>query len=246
MDTIHKMLLLSGSKTTYTQMLQQTAPFAMWPLSETSGTNADDPIGGFDGTYAAGITLKGTTFPDGSPAPLFDATGDVITLPSASLDTPFDGAVGSMGCWLKARNAGVWSDGVSRIPFSVGADAANRIFLNRSTVTDRTDMFYRANNVNKSNLVTSFNPARWFHMLITWDKNADQVKFYVDGVQSGSTATSLGVWADTIANSFTALGNYTSAGGAFFWDGYIKYPALWNRVLTPTEVAGLVPPSFLV
>lgn len=234
----------------YSEFVAALAPsnlVALWPLSETSGSVANDISGGgFNGTYNANITLNAITFSDGTPVPLFDASTDVIALPSASLDTPFNGAAGTMAAWLKVRAASVWTDGVSRAPFSFGVDASNRIFFNKPTVNNRFDVFYIAGGTSKQSANTSFSPSRWFHIAITWDKAADQVKVFIDGVQVGPTFTGLGTFAGTIVNGFTAIGNFTQSGGAFFWDGYIKYPVLWNKALTPAEVAALVPPGFLI
>lgn len=234
------------SSLTYANYIASLGAFALWPLSETTGTNADDPIGGFDGTYAAGITLHAATFPDSSPAPLFDATDDVIAIPSVSLDTPFDGAIGTMAGWVKVRTSSVWTDATSRIVLSMGVDANNRIYFNKTAANNRFDMFYAAGGTSKQIANTSYSPSRWFHAAITWSKSADQVKFYLDGVQVGSTLTGLGVWAGTLANGFTAVGNFTQSGGAFFWDGYIKYPFVANRVFSAAEIASLVPASYLV
>lgn len=239
----------SPSAPTYLQVVEGTAAanrVGIWPLSESSGTNAADISGnGFNGTYNANVTLNAITFPDGSPAPLFDATTDLVALPSASLDAPFDGAAGTLAIWLKVRAAGVWTDGVSRIGLSFGADANNRIYFNKPTVNNRFDMFYAAGGTIEQSANTSFSPTRWIHALVTWDKAADEVKFYLDGAQVGATFTGLGVFAGALANGFTAIGNFTQSGGAFFWDGYAKYAAAWNRALTAAEVAALVPSSFL-
>lgn len=239
----------SPSAPTYLQIVEGTAPanrVGFWPLSESSGTSAADISGnGFNGTYNANVTLNAITFPDGSPAPLFDATTDLVALPSVLLDAPFSGAAGTLAVWLKVRAASVWTDGVSRSPLSFGVDASNRIFFNKPTNNNRFDMFYIAGGTSEQSANTSFSPLRWFHTVITWDSAVDQVKFYIDGAQVGVTATGLGVFAGTLANGFTAIGNFTQSGGAFFWDGYAKYAVAWNRALTAAEVAPLVPSSFL-
>ena len=76
-------------------------------------------------------------------------------------------------------------------------------------------------------------------MAITWNKAQDRVRAVLNGVQAGADMTTLGVWVGALANGFSAIGNFTSAGGANFWDGYIKYVGLWNTELTVAEIATL-------
>ena len=240
--------LLSGG--TYAQQLlyiDRANLVAGWDQSETSGTVAADSSGnGLNATYAASIALNAATFPDGTPAPLFDATADVITLPVAGLDAPFDPTVGTLLIWLKVRAASVWTDGVSRVAFELGADASNRIYFNKPTNANRFDMFYVAGGTSKQVVQTSFSPTTWTCFAITWNKANDQVKMYSNGVQVSSTLTGLGVWSGALSSNFSAIGNFSSAGGANFWDGYSKYAKLWKSELTAAQIAQTVPASFLV
>lgn len=242
------LLLFKSGATPYTDQVLATSPFAYWPLSETSGTQAADVAGGFHGTYN-NVTLNAATFPDGTPAPLFDASNERVALPAVSLDTPFDPLSGSMACWLRVRVAGVWSDGVLRAGLSVGADANNRIFVNKSDSffsPNIVQLNYRAGGTVETKNISAYQPTTWFHLALTWDKTGDTVRFYLNGTENTPASTTLGTWAGTLATTFTAIGNISSAGGANFWDGYIKHCALWNRVLTPAEIATLVPADFLV
>lgn len=243
MSRTQKVLLLK--KQLYAELIESLGAFALWPLSETMGTRAADEIGGFNGTYSASVGLNAVQFPDGTPAPLFDAAEDVIAIPNAALDTPFNPALGTMGVWLKARASSVWTDGVSRIAYSVGVDANNRIFFNKTTTSNRFDVFYVAGGTSKQIATTSFNPTTWFHSVITWDVTSDEVKAYINGIQSGSTLNTLGTWAGALSD-FTAIGNFRQVGGANFWDGYVKYPFLASRVFTPAEIAKAANPAFMV
>ncbi len=231
----------------YLGYILATRPFAYWPLSEVSGTQATDVAGGFHGTYN-NVTLNATLFPDGTPAPLFDASNERVALDATALDTPFDPLVGTMACWLRVRVAGVWSDGVLRAPFSAGANANNRIFVNKGDFffsPNIVQLNYRAGGTVEAKSISSYQPTTWFHLALTWDKTGDTVRFYLNGAENTPASTSLGTWSGTLATAFTAIGNINSAGGANFWDGYIKHCALWNRVLTPAEIASLVPAPFL-
>lgn len=232
----------------YLGYILATRPFACWPISEKTGSQIVDVVGGFHGTNN-NVTLNATTFPDGSPAPLFTGSTSRIALPAVALDAPLDPTLGALGCWLKVREPAVWGDNTSRIPFSVGADVNNRIFVNKSDSffsPNRMSLSYRAGGTaeNFTN-AADYQPEGWFHALLTWNKAADLVEFWRDGVLVG-TSNSLGTWTGTLATAFTAIGNFTSAGGGTtWWDGYVKYATLWNRVPEPEEIASLVPDDFL-
>lgn len=231
----------------YINLLKSTKPVCIWPLGESLGNKAKSLNGDLlKATYSSGITLNSTKFVDGTNAPLFDATGDVITFTVANLDIPFDPNVGTMLIWAKPRVSTVWTDGVTRMLFSIGSDANNRIFFTKSATNNTFDLSYRAGGSPKTHNQSTYNPNRWFCIAITWDKVSDRVKFYLDGIQVGLELSLLGTWTGSLTTSFSAIGNFTQAGGANFWDGYLKYPTLYNRVLTSTEIARLAPTNFLV
>ena len=236
------MLLLLMSNAGYRQRLLSMYPanlIGLWSLSETSGTvAADSSATGANGTYAASITLNATTFLDGTPAPLFDANADVITLPVATLDGPFDPTLGTLVGWYKVRAASVWTDGVSRIATSLGNNASNRVFPAKNSTANLLNFDYIAGGTTEER-TAAFSSTDWFHMAITWNKAQDRVRAILNGVQAGADMTTLGVWVGALANGFSAIGNFTSTGGANFWDGYIKYVGLWNTELTVAEIATL-------
>lgn len=237
--------LIRSPNPTLQDYLVGLGPFAYWPLSETSGTVAVDIVGGYHGTYN-NVTLNATTFPDGSPAPLFDANNEVVSLPVVALDTPFDPARGTLLWWYKVRAASVWTDGTSRVPLSFGADANNRIFPTKSNTNNTFQMSYRAASTAELSSESSYSPTRWTVGALTWDLATENAcRFYLDGVEKTPSAT-LGTWSGALSTSFTAIGNFTSAGGATHADGYVKHVAIWNRALSAAEILLAMPVSFLV
>lgn len=245
----NRRLVLTRRRVTYIQQLLTTDAdnlVALWSLGETSGTSARDVKGGFDGTYNGAITLDAIRFPDGTSAPLFDASADVVSLPVATLDTPFDPTLGTLAIWCKVRAASVWTDGVARTAFHLGASGANRLGLGKSAGANSVNGFYSAGGTVENPSNSGYSPTRWFHQAMTWNKAADRMRFFVDGVQVGADQTTLGVWAGALSNSWSAIANFTGAGGTSFWDGYLKYAGLWKSELTPTQLAALVPANFLV
>lgn len=243
-STAVKCITLLRGGMPYVNRVLATGPIALWPLSETSGTTARDVVGGRNGTYA-NVTLNAATFGDGTGAPLFDAANEVVQLPTTNLDNVFDKSAGTISVWLRVRSGSVWTDGTVRVPFSFGANANNRTFLSKSSVNNRFDMYYVGNGTYNSAIAT-WSPTAWFHAVFTWNTVADKVIGYLNGVAQGSPVTGLGTWTGSLLSTFTAIGNSSSGGGTNFWDGYIKYATLWNRVLTPAEVASLYVSAFAV
>lgn len=246
-DAVNMLLLMnSGTYANQVNNLDRANLVAGWDQSETSGTTATDSSGnGLNATYAAGITLNAATFPDGTPMPFYDATGDVVTLPVATLDAPFDPTIGTLMIWLKVRAASVWTDGVAHFAIELGADASNRIFISKSGTNNTLALSYRAGGAAQTSNIT-YSATTLTAVHITWNKASDRVRFYVNGTQNGADATGMGVWSGALSNLWSAMGNFISSGGANFWDGYLKYSKLWKSELTAAQIAQSVPASFLV
>ena len=243
------MLLGLQDSTTYAQRLlniDRANLVAGWDQSETSGTVAADSSGnGLNATYAASITLNAAAFADGTPMPLYDANADVVTLPVATLDSPFDPTLGTLMIWLKVRAASVWTDGVSHFAIELGADASNRIFISKSATNNTLSLSYRAGGAAQTKNIT-YSATSLTAIHITWNKTSDRVRFYLNGAQDGADLGSMGVWSGALSNLWTAMGNFISSGGANYWDGYLKYAKLWKSELTAGQIAQTVPASFLV
>ena len=73
-------------------------------------------------------------------------------------------------------------------------------------------------------------PNEWNHIAFTYDSGT--IKTYVNGVSGGVTEGTAFGMPDISILSIGAMDGDTS-----FWNGSIKNVAIWNRVLTPTEVS---------
>jgi hypothetical protein len=75
----------------------------------------------------------------------------------------------------------------------------------------------------------------WHHILISYSKTSSQILFYVNG-SSVSPAVNAGTFItipETIKNVIIANGD----AGSALWQGNIDQVRIWNRALTPTEIA---------
>lgn len=217
--------------------IKQSNLIGYWKLDETTGTTArDSSPTGANGSYAGTVTLNQGGIGDGSKAASFGGGRVSLATPIAALAAAFNPLKGTIFCWAKIANVGVWTDATSRFFFSLGADASNRVFLGKSNINNTLAASHRAGGTAKT-----FNPAtstlNYFSMALTWDKVADQAKCYFGGIQNGATQNGLGVWVGTLFTTFTAIADFDSAGSANAHSGLEAHVAAWNEVLTADENA---------
>ena len=214
-------------------------PLAYYPLNEGSGTTLTESINGWNGTYT-GIQWGIDRFIDGSPVPFFDGANDFGNIYTTALRDAFSGVAGTVALWAKVSGAGVWTDGVGRYMVRIRANADNEVILFKSSTNNLFVLRYEAGaTVNFQNVAAT--PTAWFHVAITWDKNAGgtgEVKYYYNGSASGATDTGLGTWVGTPSSTDTVIGA-SSTVPATVWDGYLAHCAVWTSALTAAQVADL-------
>lgn len=243
MRTAVKLVTLMGNTLVpMAARIQATQPanlIAYWKLGETSGTTADDSSAtGADGVYSGTYTLNQTGIGDYSRSTLFAGGRVSLAANIATLDTPFDPLAGTIFCWAKISAVGVWTDGTSRIIFELGADANNRVFIYKNSVSNNLSLQYIASGAAKTPQ-QSTSTTNWFSCAMTWDKTADQVIGYFNGVQVGSVLNGLSSWTGSLASGLSAIADYTSAGSANNWTGNLAHVAAWEVALTAAEIASI-------
>lgn len=212
---------------------------AYWPMWETSGTNADNLEGdsGLDGTYTS-VSLDNTTFDNTeNPAPLWDGSADYLNIYTADLDSLLDRTRGTISIWGQVSGAGVWSDSTIRYMIRLRVDGSNVLQLYKNSNNDELVASYSGGAT--TDLVThSTSTTGWFHFVMTWDREADELKVYFDGEQTGSTQTGLGNFSGSLASATTTIGA-ASTTPTNVWDGNLAHAAIWDDVLTAQEILDL-------
>jgi len=234
--------LVGGGGETYDQKVLATGPIAYWPLWETSGTVAHCLVNPLqDGTYNSDVSgwPPGTGIGDGNTAPFFDGTNDCINIQTAALQAALDGSAGTLAVWQKVNAAAVWTDAANRRAFYTAdvTDWQEFIHLTKSNVANTYQWRYQAGGVLET--VNEFGMAgvvAWFHTALTWDAAADQVKAYLNGVQTGVTQTILGVWAGTVDVSVIGAESLVPANP---WHGWLAHAVVLGRAATPAEIVTL-------
>jgi hypothetical protein len=223
----------------YTTKVLSYSPIAYWILGEESGTNAACQVNSAqDGTYT-GVNLGSCLSPDGiNFAPYFDGANDYVNVYSATLNAVFDGQSGSLAIWCKMADASVWTDGSFRRSCVLRADDNNRVILKKQDVANQIGYNYIAGGVNTNNAANIGSPVSWHHTVLTWDQSADEVIWYVNGIQQGAIVGGLGVFVGNLAATTTVIGA-DSTVPALVWHGWLSHCAIWDRPLTAAEVLDL-------
>ncbi len=214
--------------------IQSANLIGLWPMDETSGSVADDKSPkGNDGAYT-GVTLNDSTFLNGRPVGLWDGTNDFNNIIAVSGE--FDGDAGTAAIWMKVSGVGVWTDAAVRGLMRLAtADDLGEVSIIKNNAAGTMQLLRTAGGTTKNVNVTSLTSTDWIHFALTWDKVADEVKAYMDGVQKGSTQTTLGAFAGAPAAGKTNIGARRTVPQNV-WDGWLAYGALWTVALTPAEI----------
>ena len=215
-----------------------------WPQNDLAGGVSIDPSGlGHDGAYT-GVTLGQPGVPGmGMTVPFYDGANDYNNVYSVALATAFSGIAGTILVHAIVNGVGVWTDGITRYIVRLIADGTNVIYVLKSGVANRLTVQYTAGGVPEV-IDIATTTIDWFTLGITWDFNAGlngEVRAYFNGVQSGATATLLGVWAGVLA-AFGALIGAGSAAPANVFHGLEGPVLLYTEAQPPAAMAYLSTP----
>lgn len=225
----------------YSALLQGTQSddlIAHWRLNETSGSTADNAEGTADrdGTYT-GVTLADVDgILDESKAPLFDGANDFVDIYSASLNTAFNVAEGTLLGWFRLSTDAAGQN----VGVALRADGNNRVTL-LLTAAEFLQWIYGAGGTfeNVSRAVAT-EELVWIFMAMTWSVAANQMKAYLNGSQFGSTQTGLGTWSGALASDQVNIGVRDNSPSLVQpWEGHICHVAVWTTPLTGAEILAL-------
>lgn len=230
----------------YNELVMSTGPIAYWPQHETNGTNAacltDSAM---DGTQSSDVGTRGAldrTGPFGMSAPFYDGANDYCNVSSAVLQAAWDagGAEWSIMCWWRVFNAGVWTDGAARRPYyfndAFGADEA----LQMKVAGAANQMYHQwtGGGVTEAHTEAAILSTGWNCSVMTRSETADEVKYYRNTALL-ATDTTIGNWASAAPWAVMLIGARTTGPPTHPWHGWEGPVGLWNRALTPGEIAGL-------
>lgn len=149
----------------------------------------------------------------------------------SSFRTAFDAATGfaqgSMFGWF--NSAGWESSGSLSMLCRLFVDNSNQIYIAKYTPGNAI-INYATSSGNRFAVVP--NVDNFIFLGLTWDNVANEIKFYVDGVQVGITETFLATIASNIVEA--VIGGTSSV-----YNMQADEVAVWTTALTPTEILNI-------
>ncbi len=155
---------------------------------------------------------------------------------SAEINSKFNPAAGFLNIWGKVRAASVWTDGVQRFIIGLRVNGSNFAQLTKNGANN--ELFYSYNAAgNRKDEVIATSTLDYFLATMTWDTDADQVKYYLNGILK-ATDTNLGTWVGNQANNSTVIGAITTSPNNV-WDGSRTRFMLGYEAITPAQVLSI-------
>ncbi len=232
--------LMLSSKSSYYSLIQSTSPVVYWPCTELAGVVVKNrsSVKNAEGSYI-GPTLGNTPSPGIGRAPYFDGVNDFVDLYTASLNTVFNGQLGSLMYWFKVSAIGDWTEGVVRNHLRLHANGTNFISIFKYIDPNTLVIWYVAANVFTAVVAQNCYNADWNMLACTWSRAADRFILYINGSPIGDPLGSLGTWAGTLDESEQCVFGASTDVPNDPWHGHLAHPTLWDKVLTPTQVQSL-------
>jgi hypothetical protein len=224
---------------------QSSSFVGFWPLNEESGTVAYDlSPNGYNATSSGLLRSnveRSFLGPDGGKCAKFDGSASYIDLVNAGAASAT--TEGTVSIWAAIEDNFLGGTTAGYI-FKAAVDTNNHIQVFFNTQKNSFTGSYKgggtAKNVTSSPLVYNIGyGAQWHHYALTYSATADTMKFYSDGLQQGSTQTSLGTWSGSFASDLLCLGCSDSSPVADLLPGWLARFGWWNKALTGDEVADL-------
>lgn len=192
--------------------------FNSYPISGTTWYD----LSGFNNN---GTLVNGPTYSSaGSGSLLFDGTNDYVTFNDSQL-LPTAGL--TVSCWLKTATADKWIFDKAN-----GAPGGNFSLGWALEVTSASKLEFAVSGkiiATTGNVTTNV----FINAVGVWIPSTS-VTIYLDGAQSITNGTSVPA---TLANPSSTLRLGGRTGNLDYWNGNIAIPLIYNRALTPTEVA---------
>jgi RHS repeat-associated protein len=204
-------------------------PAAAWPLNQTGGTAVPDSSGAGNTGTATNVTWS-----DGAASFPGDA-GQGITTQGPVLDTS---ASFTVSAWANiAGGMNNYQGVVSQHSTSMDGFELEYDTSTGNWAWGRTSADTNSANWLVAESASAAQAGTWTHLVGTFDASTGTMTLYVNGVQSGTTATDTTPFA---ANGPLAIGQDQWAGNLTDWfDGEISNVQAYSRVLSAPEITAL-------
>jgi uncharacterized protein YjdB len=220
------------SPTPYQQVMESLEPIAYWPLDESSGTNAFDIIGGYNGTYQGTFALgqggPGNSFFNGSSAAAFDGTSGHVDIPEGpfNLTGPL-----TIVAWVDIISAPTFDGLVGH------GDTSWRTSINPSGQPGGNDGTAQGDATDPI-VAPGIYDGNWHMVTYTYSGTPSQNNnsaLYVDGTVVANNTIATNIVGNNLDVWIGGAPDYTTR----FLPADIADVSIFNRALTSTQVQGL-------
>ena len=196
-----------------------------WPLTNQSGTTTSDlSTGGNDGTLVGSITWE-----KGEKGYASEHPSTTSTYISTGYSASGESAI-TVSAWIR-NDGGAITNNFGKIVSQSHAGNFDSYMNKASNVA----LTFRINSTTvQANSADIPAIGTWFHVCFVWEQSVYQ-GVYVNGVESNTTTADASVIGAVTHNLF--IGGTSAAPRP--WDGGIQNVRIYNRAITPTEVAEL-------
>ena len=223
--------------TRYYAAVQATGPLVWWRLGEPSGTVSDDEIGSANADYVNTPTLGVASLLSGDTNTSVTFSRASLEHTSANTNMPAGSSAGfSAKGWVRFATV----TAATRYPIArwFGGTGAPDTQVYYNVAVGAWRYLYQDATGFRNTHSDAWTPstATTYFIVVTHDYSAESVKFYVNGTLLSTEDVSVnGVPVVHAAGSSASVGRAASD----YWDGTLDEVALYNGVLTPTQVLAL-------
>ena len=208
-----------------------TGLIAYYDFNEGSGSSIGDSVNNYDGD------LNGPTWVSGvsGTALKFDGINDLVTISDPG--ETFSEA--TISFWAKVNNLPT-SHGQTIFQTGWGYGEAEYLLIMKEGSNFRIDIDDGDNGCGRKELTTSagsYLDNQWHHFALTYVAQ-DSAKFYVDGVQKGSTLSLVGCEPEINPSSSWMLGRHTTSPLSYF-NGTVDELKVFDSALNLSEIQTL-------
>lgn len=204
---------------------------AHWPMNEGTGTTVEDTVGTYDGTFVnTPVWSKGPN-DDGSLAFNMDDR-DGVQITGLMGSQP----VGTISLWANIGRSDIGVNPPKQSNLFSIADSvviATRDYVGVSVYLYQGGATWLA--LNSGQAIES---TGWHYITTTFDDTANIWRLYIDGVMVANSATAMTLTYTGVGTN-TFIGRQGNGSANYDYDGGIDDIRMYNRALSPNEVAAL-------
>ncbi len=204
---------------------------AHWPMNEGTGTAVEDVIGTYEGTFVNTPVWNKGPNDDGSLSFNMDDR-DAVQITGLMGSQP----IGTISLWANIGRSDIGINPPKQSNLFSIADSvviATRDYVGVSVYLYQGGATWLA--LNSGQAIES---TGWHYITTTFDDTANIWRLYIDGVLAANSTTAMTLtYTGVGANTF--IGRQGNGSTAYDFDGGIDDVRMYNRALSPNEVAAL-------